>query len=47
METQTFLELAVRLGYVDRGVVESAMGLLDEVERMLRTLHKRLTEAKE
>lgn len=44
METQTFIELTVRLGYLQKSEISSAVALLDEIERMLRALHERLTE---
>ncbi|MBI5289763.1 MAG: four helix bundle protein [Chloroflexi bacterium] len=41
-ETQTFLLLAVRVGYVTEERVEAALALADEVARMLGTLRTRL-----
>ncbi len=41
-ETETFLLLAQRLGYVEVRPLESVLARLDEVGRMLATLRKRL-----
>ena len=42
METETFLMLAIRLGYIEETPVASAMSLLTEVSKMLSTLRKNL-----
>ena len=44
-ETETFILLAVRLGYVNDGRVAPALELANEVGRMLNALRSRLTDA--
>ncbi len=41
-EVETFIELAVRLGYVTEALAEKAFGLADEIGRMLLALQRRL-----
>jgi len=43
METETFITLAVRLGYVEESDVESAQGLVTEISKMLVSLRSNLT----
>lgn len=43
MESETFLMLAVRLGYVSDNRASSALSLITEVSKMLTRLHSRLT----
>lgn len=42
-ETETFILLAERLGYVNAETTEGAAALIDEVGRMLSTLRRRLS----
>lgn len=44
METQTFLTLASRLGYVGKPETEPAFGLITEVSKMLTVLRSRLSD---
>jgi four helix bundle protein len=41
-ETETFILLAVRLGYLDESDVIAALGLLNEVGKMISALRSRL-----
>ena len=41
METETFVTLAVRLGYVSHGEVQPALNLMTEIGKMLTALKKR------
>jgi four helix bundle protein len=43
METETFLTLAVRLGYLERAAATPAQGLITEVSKMLSSLRSRFT----
>ena len=43
METETFVLVAVRLGYVSEPAAQPALSLISELERMLAVLRKRLT----
>ncbi len=45
METETFVTLAVRLGYVKADESKGALGLITEISKMLTTLRIRLLEA--
>jgi four helix bundle protein len=42
METETFLMLAVRLGYLQDDVAQPALALITEVSKMLTSLRSRL-----
>jgi four helix bundle protein len=42
-ETETFILLAIRLRYIDQAHCDAALGLVDEVGRMLTALRKRLS----
>lgn len=42
-ETETFLVLATRLGYLAEAPVASVLTATNEIERMLTTLYRRLT----
>ena len=42
METETYLMLAVRLGYLTRETASPALGLVTEVSKMLTSLRARL-----
>lgn len=44
METETFLTLAVRLGYLSQEEAGPALGLITEISKMLTVLRRRLTE---
>ena len=44
METETFLMLAVRLGYVNKADSEPTMDLITEVSKMLTAIRRRLLE---
>jgi len=43
METETFLMLAIRLGYLDEEVAAFALGLITQISKMLTRLRTRLT----
>ncbi len=43
METETFVMLAVRLGYVDQAEAEPAFNLITEISKMLTVLRSKLT----
>ena len=43
METETFVLLAVRLGYLMEAQASPVCSLIGEIERMLSVLRKRLT----
>lgn len=45
METETFLILTIRLGYVDQKEADSALDLITEISKMLTRLRRRLLEA--
>jgi len=45
MELETYLILAARLGYVTDSETAAAMGLIEEVGKMLNALRKRLSES--
>jgi len=45
METETFLVLAARLGYLAESEIASALSLIIEIDKMLTTLRKRLLES--
>jgi four helix bundle protein len=47
METETFLMLAIRLGYVDEAETASSRALVTEVSKMLSVLRRRLVPANE
>ena len=42
METETFLMLAIRLGFVSQDQAERAMGLITEVSKMITTIRMKL-----
>jgi four helix bundle protein len=42
METETFLTLAIRLGYVSEQQARCAMGLITEVSKMIATIRVKL-----
>jgi four helix bundle protein len=42
METETYVMLAMRLGYVDREAAAPALALIDEISRMITTIRHRL-----
>jgi len=44
-ETETFILLAVRLGYIDNAQAAPVLALANEVGRMLNVLRSRLTDA--
>ncbi len=44
METETFMTLAVRLGYVSQAEAQPAMSLITEVSKMLTALRAKLAE---
>jgi four helix bundle protein len=43
METETFLMLAVRLGYVPQSEAQPVLSLITEISKMLTSLHAKLT----
>lgn len=45
METETFLTLAVRLGYLTQSQTNSAQQLITEVSKMITAIRARLLEA--
>jgi four helix bundle protein len=47
METETFLMLAVRLGYLSQIDADPALALITEISKMLTKLRSRLLQAKE
>jgi len=47
METETFIELAVRLGYLRSPEAERPLALVTEISKMLTKLRGRLLEGKE
>jgi len=44
METETFLMLAVRLGYLAQGEAQPAFSLITELSKMLTVLRARLQQ---
>ncbi len=42
METETFLMLAVRLGYLDTAQAEPTLDLITEISKMLTVLRSKL-----
>ena len=44
METETFVMLSVRLGYVTQAEADPVLALITEVSKMLTTLRSRLAE---
>jgi len=45
METETFLMLAVRLGYVKEAQANSALSLITEISKMLTAIRTKLLNA--
>ncbi len=43
METETYIMLSVRLGYLDQDAAAPALHLVTEVSKMLTTLRNRLS----
>jgi four helix bundle protein len=44
METETYILLAVRLGFVDQGSVDNLMELITRISKMLGSLRRRLLQ---
>jgi four helix bundle protein len=42
METETYVILAIRLGYIDEPAAALAFGLIDEISRIITTIRNRL-----
>jgi len=42
METETFLTLAIRLGFVSQDQAQMAMGLITEISKMITTIRMKL-----
>lgn len=45
METETFVMLAVRLGYTTQAEAQPVLGLITEISKMLTVLRSRLSDA--
>jgi four helix bundle protein len=45
METETFLTLAIRLGFVSQNQAQMAMGLITEISKMITTIRMKLQHA--
>ena len=42
METETFLMIAIRLGYLQKGVAYPTLELITEISKMLTVLRRKL-----